>query len=252
MLINTVVLLLRELLPVVLLLSLLLAWQPQMMRALLLRVFVLGAPLLLLQSSQYRLLADAFDGQGLEFWYACCYLACALLLGLLLRQPPAGLVARPQHQPVALWLASAAAVALLLVNGSNLVLYLFLYPRQSEDNQSLWLGAALGSGISLSIAVLMYHLVLELRLHWRAVAAVLLCLCAARQVSSAVFILHQMDLVGLAAPVWNSHALIDESSEFGYFLNALLGYESSPSQGQLLAWSLTLMVLLVLRQRELK
>ena len=143
-------------------------------------------------------------------------------------------------------------VALLLINGSNLVLYLFLYPRQLDDSQSLWLGVALGSGISLSIAVLIYHLVHELRLYWRQVAAVLLCFSAARQISAAVFILHQMDLLGGAAPMLSQHLWIDESSELGYFLNALLGYKSNPSQGQLLAWSLTLILLLVLRRRELK
>lgn len=239
MLINTVILLLRELLPVVLLLSLLLAANPAAMRAILLRVLLLGAPLLVLQSSQYSLLAELLDGQGLEFWYACCYGLCAVFVAALLLQ-------NRQHQ----WLAALAVVALLLVNGSNLVLYLFLYPRQLDDSQSLWLGAALGSGISLSIAVLMYHLVLELRWHWRQVAAVLLCFSAARQISAAVFILHQMDWLGGAAPVWSQHLWIDESSELGYFLNALLGYKSSPSQGQLLAWSLTLLVLLALRQRE--
>lgn len=241
MLINTVILLLRELLPVVLLLSLLLAFQPAALRALLLRVLLLGTPLLLLQSSQYSALAELMDGQGLEFWYACCYVICALLIAALLIQPA-------QH----IWLAAAAVVALLLVNGSNLMLYLFLYPRQLDDSQSLWLGVALGSGISLSIAVLVYHLVQELRLHWRQAAAVLLCLSAARQISAAVFILHQMDLLGAAAPVWGQALLIDDSSELGYFLNALLGYKSSPSQAQLLAWSLTLIVLLVLRRRESK
>jgi len=241
MLINTVVLLLRELLPVVLLLSLLLAANPSKMRDILLRVLMLGAPLLLLQSSQYSHLAELWDGQGLEFWYACCYGFCALLIAALLLQ-------KNQH----VWLAATAVVALLLINGSNLMLYLFLYPRQLDDSQSLWLGVALGSGISLSIAVLIYHLVLELRLYWRQVAAVLLCFSAARQVSAAVFILHQMDLLGGAAPMLSQHLWIDESSELGYFLNALLGYKSSPSQGQLLAWSLTLILLLVLRRRELK
>lgn len=241
MLINTVIMLLRELLPVVLLLSLLLAANPAAMRSILLRVLLIGAPLLVLQSSQYSSLAQLLDGQGLEFWYACCYGLCAVFIAALLLQK------RQQN-----WLAALAVVALLLVNGSNLVLYLFLYPRQFDDSQSLWLGAALGSGISLSIAVLMYHLVLELRWHWRQVAAVLLCFSAARQISAAVFILHQMDLLGWAAPVWSQHLWIDESSELGYFLNALLGYKSSPSQGQLLAWSLTLFVLLALRQRELK
>lgn len=241
MLINTVVLLLRELLPVVLLLSLLLAANPAAMRAILLRVLWIAAPLLIVQSSQYSLLAGMWDGQGLEFWYACCYLLCAVFLSALLLQP--------KHH---VWLAAAAVVALALINGSNLVLYLFLYPRELDDSQSLWLGAALGSGISLSIAVLMYHLVLELRLYWRECAAVMLCFSAARQVSAAVFILHQMDLFGGAEPVWQQHLWIDESSELGYFLNALLGYKSSPSQGQLLAWSLLLICLLVLRRRELK
>lgn len=244
MLINTVVMLLRELLPLVLLGSLLLAWLPAGQAAGLLgRVLMLAAPLLLLQSSLVGELAALFDGQGLELWYALCYLACSLLLALLLRLGSAATGAR-------LWLAALALVALLLVNGSNLALYLVLYPRQTEDSQALWLGAALGSGISLSIAVLMYHAVRELGQHWQSAAAILLCTSGARQISAAVAIGHQLELVPGATPVWFSDGTLADGAELEYFFNALFGYEASLSLGQCVAWSLTVLLLLALRRRE--
>ncbi len=246
MLINTVVMLLRELLPLVVLSSLLLAWLPAGQAVgLLWRVLLLAVPLLLMQSSLVGELAALFDGQGLEIWYAICYLACSLLLALLLRLGSAATRAR-------LWQAALALVALLLVNGSNLALYLVLYPRQTEDSQALWLGAALGCGISLSIAVLMYHCVRELGQYWKSAAAILLCASGARQISAAVAIGHQLELVPGANPLWFSDGSLAEGAELGYFLNALLGYEASLSQGQSIAWCLTVLLLLALRRRESK
>lgn len=236
MLINTVVLLLRELLPLVVLASLLLALFPQQGRRALLLVVMSAAPLLLLQSSFYAELSAAFDGLGLELWYACCYLLCALAIGVALHTASSPVLA-------------LALVSLLLVNGSNLVLYLAVYPRQSEENQALWLGVALGSGISISIGVLLFHLVSELSAKWRALAQLLLALNAARQLSAALAILQQSDWLS-SEPAWNSQHWLKENSELGYFLNALLGYEASPGYWQLAGYLLLLVLLWLIRRGE--
>jgi hypothetical protein len=236
MLINTVVLLLRELLPVLVLLSLLLALFPASANRLLYWSLALAVPALALQSALYQTLAAAFDGQGLELWYATCYFLCA-----------AALLAT-QRCGRLLPLLVLAILALVLVNGSNLVLYLVFYPRQSEESQSLWLGVALGGGISVSIGVLLYHLCREFLQAWQSLAAVLVALCCARQFSAGIAILQQIDWLD-GTPLWNSQTLLAENSELGYFLNALLGYEASPSAWQLGFYIAVIIICLGLAQR---
>lgn len=267
MLINTVVLLLRELLPLVVLVSLLLALYPEQCRRALALVALVAGPLLLLQSSFYSELSDAFDGLGLELWYACCYLSCAFGIGVALwwpsprwpsvRWPSRRWLSVPAPWARVLtatgpvWAIGLALVSLLLVNGSNLVLYLAVYPRQSEENQALWLGVALGSGISISIGVLLFHLASELSTKWRALAQLVLCLNAARQCSAALAILQQSDWLG-SAPAWDSQRWLQENSELGYFLNALLGYEASPGYWQLAGYLLVVTILWFVRNKGQK
>jgi high-affinity iron transporter len=237
MLINTVVLLLRELLPLIVLVSLLLALFPASANRLLYWSLALAMPALALQSSLYQTLAAAVDGQGLEVWYATCYFLCG-----------AALLATQLSSRRVLPLLVLALLTLVLVNGSNLVLYLAVYPRQSEESQSLWLGAALGGGISISIGVLWYHLSRELLQVWPRLAVWLLALCCARQISAGIAILQQMDWLD-GTPLWNSQAVLAENSELGYLLNAVLGYEASPSAWQLSLYLLVMIICWVLAQR---
>jgi high-affinity iron transporter len=49
--------------------------------------------------------------------------------------------------------------------------------------------------------------------------------------------------------LWDSQSMINEQSEYGYFLNALLGYEATPSVSLLLALVLSFLGLLLLGRR---
>lgn len=247
MLINAVVMFLREFLPLLLLLSVMMLWHGKSWR-LFFGVFSSSAFIgTLLVTSQFSAISEWFDGQGLELLYALLYLLCVCLLGLALYIN--GLAQYPRKNFWSVMLAALSCSALSLIHGANLVLYLWFYQRTPAESQSLWLGAAMGIGIGLSVAVLLYYIVLELQYYWRRSLVLLLAVLGARQVSMAVAIFIQTDLLAPGALLWDSQLWINEQSEYGYFLNALMGYEATPSVSLLLAMAISLVALLMLGRR---
>lgn len=245
MLINAVIVWLRETLPLLVLLSVLLAIWPSHKR-LLAGLGVLGGVVLVgLMSSQLRTISGWLDGQGLELSYSLLYIGCALLLALAVAcRPQAAAGGRmPWHQHGTV-MAALAWVCLCGVHGHNLMLYVWVYPHPETDHANLWLGSALGSGIGGSIAVLLYVAVLEGARWWRWWPALLLALLTARQCAAAVAIWLQSGWLTATETLWDSSGWVDEQSEYGNFLNALLGYEATPDPKLLAVQLLCLLTML--------
>lgn len=235
MLINAVVLWLRETLPLLLLLSVLLAVWPAQQRKIVSVGIGGGALLVLLMSTQLRVISAWFDGQGLEIIYSLLYVCCALLLALAVywRSDAQRLsVAMPQADDHPLqrsaMMSALALLCLCGIHGHNLMLYLWVYPHAQAEHTNLWLGSALGAGIGGSVAVLLYVAALEGARWWRYWPWVLLSMLAARQCAAAVAIWLQTGWLDAHEVLWDSSAWIDEKSEYGNFLNALMGYEATP------------------------
>ena len=247
MLINAVVMFLREFLPLLLLLSMFLLWHRAQWRWFF-AVFGISSLLgVLTLTSQFSTISAWLDGQGLELLYATLYLLCAGLLGLALYLSTSRQGQQPQFW--AMVLSALSCSALSLIHGANLVLYLWFYQRTPAESQSLWLGAAMGIGIGLSVAVLLFYLVLESQRYWRSSLCLMLALLGARQISMAVAIFIQTDVLAPGAVLWDSQQWIHEQSEYGYFLNALLGYEATPSVTLLCAMVVSVLLLLVLGRK---
>ncbi|MDZ7902530.1 MAG: hypothetical protein U5L01_08305 [Rheinheimera sp.] len=239
MLINTVVLFLRELMPVMLLLSVLSVWQREHWRALLMCIAVPALIVLLMMAKQYSKISLWADGAGLELVYAILYFSVPLLLALALIL-----------SKFRICLVGFAGAALLAINGSNLVLYFFVYQREASATPALLLGSALGVGIGLSVAVLLYYSLDELKRFRRQYFYWVVALIAARQSSEATQILIQSDWIPGGPVLWDSQKIINEQSEYGQFFNALVGYEATPTLSQLIAYFLTAAVILALSYRK--
>jgi high-affinity iron transporter len=110
------------------------------------------------------------------------------------------------------------------------------------------LGATLGLGIGLSVAVLWYHLIREISAHSILLFRFVLALLAARQISMAMMLLVQSDWLPTGPMLWNSEHVLSERSEYGHFFNALLGYEATPSVAQLFGFSCSLLLMLWLNR----
>lgn len=224
MLINAVVLWLRETLPLLLLLSVLLAVWPAQQRKIVSVGIGGGALLVLLMSTQLRVISAWFDGQGLEIIYSLLYVSCALLLALAVRWRSAA-----QHPLQRSALLSALALLCLCgIHGHNLMLYLWVYPHAQTEHANLWLGSALGAGIGGSVAVLLNVAAREGARWWRYWPGVLLSMLVARQCAAAVAIWLQTGWLNAHEVLWDSSVWMDEKSEYGNFFNALMGYEATP------------------------
>lgn len=234
MLINTVMVFTRELLPILLLLSALLHLVRGNTPHFLLFATAAGLALLLAVTPFLASLAALADGNGLEFLFALCH--ATTLLSLIL-----SLVHR-----WTLLFSVISVTAMTLLCGVNLVIYGLGADTRGVGSEGFWLGTVLATGIGLSIAVLWYQLLAEVHRLWTPVLGLVLAMMAARQSSELYKLFQQLDWIDSVSPAWDSASWLREQSEIGVFLQALLGYEASPAPLQLLIWAMTLVAVLLL------
>jgi high-affinity iron transporter len=225
MLINTAILFLRELLPLCLLFAYLLAILPNVFARKAFNLALMLACLLVpfVFFSMAETVSDALAGKGAELLGIC----------LLLAQLVCFLVASTSYvstssRAILVWVG---VTSLASFKGSSLILYLDIYLQQSVNWQPLLVGALIGTGICLSILVLLKFLLTELISHqqqkWVLLLWVLFLVGNTLEISNL--------LLQINAVEWGAQTLFDisnviaDSSEYGYLLNALLGFESSPT-----------------------
>ncbi|MCY7295544.1 hypothetical protein [Alteromonas sp. a30] len=224
MLINTVVLLLRDALPTFVLIALLLntAKSPLNQPLLLTVSSILGAVFSIILMQLVVTTADWWAGTGNEILFSAILLvfygiAC---LHLVSRQ------ASPQWYEFALVL-SLISISIAL-NGSSLYTYLYSYWSRGEGNIMI-LGTLLGIGISLCVAVILYYIAQWLTHIQPYAAKALLTFHVAGQMNQIILYLEQVGWVSINTPIWDTQWLVSERSELGHLLTALIGYKEAPS-----------------------
>ena len=134
----------------------------------------------------------------------------------------------------------------VLREGSESVLFLYGIAASNEGGQSAMLlgglfgvlgGSAVGYGI--------YAGLLRLPVRWFFTATgVLVLLLAASMASQAAHFLIQADLLpSLAAPLWDTSAVLSEQSAVGMLLHTLMGYDSHPAGMQLVFYIAVLIII---------
>lgn len=224
MLINTVVLFLRDALPAFILVALLLNTTAKPLHQG--RVISIGAlvgaiaSVLLMQG--VLLSADWWNGIGNEVLFSVVLLvffACALWHLCLLPTSK-----RWQHYGAMILLISVS----VSLNGASLYTYLYSFWSRGEGNV-LMLGTLLGIGISLCVAIILYYAAQWLALHHSRVVKGVLLLHIAGQMNQTLFYFEQIGWVSTGESLWNTSQLISERSEVGHFFTALVGYKEAPS-----------------------
>ena len=231
MLINSVILVLREVLEASLLVSLLLALtQIQKMSArwiipaLGLGFFVAGVYAL-----ATRAVSQWFDGMGQEVIVTVVWVesrdtrANRFLPGLMI-----------------------VTVALAIAReGSEIFIYLSGFMTVPDMLDNVIFGSLIGASIGCSIGALFYYLVVERNQKVvRLLSLVLLALVAAGMISQATQLMMQADFLPSHSPVWDTSGWISEGSIVGQLLYALVGYEATPSLLQLIVYYLSLGIIL--------
>lgn len=233
MLINTVILFLRDALPIFVLLGLLLA-QVRLATPLLVSSLSLGFVLSLIFIQQVDSLGMLFDGAGLEItlWimHVLLYIN-VLLLGYVWLGGQ-----RQRLNPA--WLACSLIVIMFIAKGSNFLLYFNGFLNQLDALQAMSLGTLLGLGICLSLAILLFFFMQALRSRFGNIAPwVVLLVFASGQLMNSLHLLVQVDLLPASAAIWNSEWLVDDESEYGHLLNVLFGYVATPTVLQMSVFS---------------
>ncbi|MBU1312248.1 MAG: hypothetical protein KKE30_22205 [Gammaproteobacteria bacterium] len=241
MLINTVLVFTRDLLPLFILLPVLLQMPFGEKRWLLIRTGLIATAGMLLITPALTAITRLADGNGLELFFILLLtllLLCLLLLSISWR-----------YRTATTMLALALQTIICAI---NLVLFSLTSVGVAGATESLWLGAVLGLGICSSIAVLAYQLLAELKRFSSWCLGIMLALIAARQSSEAIGLLAQIDVIPQLTTLWDSSNLLAEQSELGVFFHAWFGYEATPDAIQLLTWAGTFILMLLIWQRQMR
>lgn len=143
----------------------------------------------------------------------------------------------------AIFLVVALAV---LREGAETVLFLYGVATSGDNGlRDTLAGGAAGIAAGALVGGLLYAGMLRIPLKWFFTAAgVLVLLLAASMASQVARLLVQADLLpSLATPLWDTSALLSDSSALGTLLHGLIGYDPQPSGMQMLFYALTLVTI---------
>lgn len=242
MLINTVILFLRDALPILVLIAYLLAHLPTSKSWLLISL-VASAILSLIYNSQIHTIEQWFDGTGIELLIWLSQLLVYLLAVILAAELT---FSRCSKRYIVYWIAGLMTCLTIVSKGSNFILYFEGYLHQSNVLQSMLLGTFLGLGICLSLAVLLYLTAHWLKQQFGLWATWLLILVyATGQLVNALPLLVQVDLIDASSTAWSSQSVLSDEFEFGHLFNVLFGYQATPSIFQVIVYVFALSIPLV-------
>lgn len=147
-----------------------------------------------------------------------------------------------------LWAANCALamISSLSREGSEIFIYITGFVSAGTNASPIITGAAIGTAIGASIgAVLYYVLLLIPRRYFYWLGPVLLTFVCAGQAVEAARELAQSGWLNSGPALWDSSALIAETSLSGQLLYAAFGYEATPSQLQVIFFAATVSLPLI-------
>ncbi|MHB1333835.1 MAG: FTR1 family iron permease [Sulfuriferula sp.] len=131
----------------------------------------------------------------------------------------------------------------VLREGSETVLFLYgISTSQGAGASTLLLGGLAGAVAGITVGYALYAGLLRIPMRWFFTATgVLVLLLAAGMASQAAHFLIQADLLpSLAAPIWDTSALLPMNTIPGMLLHSLIGYDPRPAGMQLIFYVFTL------------
>lgn len=270
MLINTVLVFLQNILPIFVVLSLLFAQQDvshqlskqekqntsDLPLIYLLKTLGMGLIIVLFLSYFMPEVSQLFSGTGLEIVYSILFslIYCSIVISFLHTRVISHISEQgktlPKQQRLTQQKSVVSLVILLLVlcvHGSNFSLYIMSLTIQNPAIDILYsgivVGVIIGTGICLSIAILLYFVLVTLVKKTRCqIVCYFLLLFGVGQLIQGLQLLEQVDIISSNVALWSTNYLIAEDSELGYFLTILFGYEATPSVIELLVYLCALTV----------
>jgi len=258
MLLNAVIIILREVLEASLVISVFLALSQLLERNLrwMLLAMIIGAVGASIYALNLSAVSMSLGGIGQEVVNACMHTLIFICLLVFMASVP--------HQHLKRWrvvmlVATISAVVVAITReGSEIILYIGGFIGIPEMLQPVLIGSIVGAGIGLSVGVYFYYLLVNLHQKYGLyLGYLILLLVAGSMMSQSVEFLIQADLIHGGKPLWDSSAIVSERSAIGQLLYALLGYEATPAPIQVAAYfsSIALLICVAalsfkLRKRE--
>ena len=244
MLLNAVIIILREVLEAALIISVFLALSQLLNRNLwwMLVALVLGfggAYVYAVTLGQVSMMAG---GTGQEIVNTCLHSLIFLCLLLFM-------ISVPHQQNVRWRLLNLVTIILAVITaivreGSEIILYIKGFIGIPDLLSPVLMGGAVGAGIGLSVGVFFYYLLINMRRsHGIWLGYIILLLIGGSMVAQAVEFMIQADYISATMPIWDSSHLISERSAAGQLLYALVGYEATPAPQQAAAYFISIGVL---------
>ena len=250
MLVNSVIIILREVLEAALIISVLLAISQQLKvsRQWIFFALLIGFAAASIYATYIEVVSMAMEGVGQEVVNASLHLliySCIILLIFSIKD-------HAHHRLMILVMTSCVAIATIR-EGSEIIIYISGFISSPELFLTVSIGSIVGTGIGISIGVFFYYLITSMSFNKGIrLALFLLILIAGAMILQATQLLIQADLITSQQPLWNSSALISERSLFGQLLYALLGYEATPTPIQVYCYIASLILMTFMTFKTLR
>jgi len=237
MLLNAVIIILREVLEAALIVSVFLALSQLLNRKLwwMLLAMVAGFAGAYVYAANLSQLSMALEGTGQEVLNASLHsLIFLCLLAFMISVPHQD---RPVWRRINLLTLVLAVITAIIREGSEIILYIRGFVGIPELLNPVLVGGAVGAGIGLSVGVFFYYLLVNMRTTYGIwLGYLILLLVGGSMVAQAVEFMIQADYISATTPLWDSSHIISERSAVGQLLYALIGYEATPAPQQAAAY----------------
>ena len=249
MLLNAVIIILREVIEASLIISIFMAFCQRfnISRRWLLVALPLGLSIATVYAVNISIVSNWLDGVGQEVInagiHAMVYLVLLMFLSFAMT------IKTDQYKNIIIWIMVTGVTFASIREGSEIILYIHGFIAIPELLQPILLGSAIGAGIGLSVGVLFYYLLVNLSVNHGAKLGIVLSLCVAGgMVLQSTQLLSQADWIVSQYPIWDTSMWISERSVIGQLLYALIGYEATPTPIQVISYisALSLMVALAI------
>jgi len=246
MLLNAVIIILREVLEASLVISVFLALSQLLERNLrwMLIAMLLGAFAAYVYAENLSYVSMSLEGVGQEVINACLHAMIFISLLVFMISVP------HQHKKawriVMLVSTMSAVIVAIAREGSEIMLYIGGFAGLPDMLQPVLIGAIVGAGIGISVGVYFFYLLVNLHhKHGLWLGYFILLLVSGSMMSQAIEFLIQANLIEATKPLWDSSSIVSERSAFGQLLYALIGYEATPAPIQVAAYFSSIAVVFV-------
>lgn len=249
MLLNSVIIVLREVIEAALLFSILMALSKKMgfnlkWIGLFLLLGMMGS---FFYAMSINTVSEWFDGVGQELINALfqisIYITLMLYLIVLIRY----ICINQVSITFLIFLLAIISVLAITREGAEIILYFFSVTRQESHFSAVLLGMLIGASIGISVGFLFYYILINIHSKLSLIIGfILLTLIGAGMISQASLLLIQADWLESQLPLWDFSAYLSEKSLTGQLLYSLIGYESTPTEIQFNLYLLSLFFPIVL------